>query len=724
LPSICKMMKIIKILGFITLFSAALLQNVNRTFATESVETLLLSGSDVRIIENEILTVNKTITITENATLHVINSKIIINFNANITLTDPKNGNPRLILTNSTLEPNLFTTKKYNIYAYGNSTLTFNSANIAKAEFFLYDSSSVTITNNSKIESSFFPRGNSVLEIYSSNLVKSATYVPKIEASENSNILLKNVKIDIAMYIYGKDRSKISILYSEGQYCEIQAWQYSEVSVSDVTRLLNLKFYDNSKGKLRNVGVIGNVYAYDLSDVELRDTGIFSRARAYGYASLYMSKTNVLFNIDAEKNPPLHDPTDKKGSGLMAMGNAIITVVESTIDITRMFDDTKATFISTIIKDANFYNHSNIYISGTTEKAICNFSDYSCGLLSVKSKGIVDMNVKNFGKIIAQNSARVRLISLTDYAKAYIIDSVLQMLLIKDCTQVSMRNSEITRYLEISDSGLAEIAKSKVLLIELRDLSKIVVSNNSAIQLLTIKDPSEIAVENSEIEEVTIQLSSVRAYFSNILPRKFTTWNIYTDTSLYIYEGGESPHISLNNTKITKGWNFFIEDYSTVEFTNCRLNTFEVCDNSIIKLYNTTTQYQTLKDGSQIQVYWYLDITALNDTIISVADEENQQIDSINVTNNQARFVLFEKSINAAETNTLNKYTVITDYKGQRQQQNIVVTSNIAFDLTQPSWWETNWPTILLPTVIVIGVLLATLIYLRRRRTKPVKSQI
>ena len=724
MPSICKVVKIIKILGFITLFSVALLQNVNRTFATESVETLLLSGNDVRIIENEILTVNKTITITENATLHVINSKIIINFNANITLTDPKNGNPRLILTNSTLEPNLFTTKKYSIYAYGNSTLTFNSANIAKAEFFSYDSSSVTITNDSKIESSFFPRGDSVLEIHSSRLKKSTIYVPKIEASGNSSTLLNNVIIDFAMYIYGKDRSKISILYSEGPNSEIQAWQNCEVSISDVTRLLNLKFYNNSKGKLHNVGVIENVYAYDLSDVELCDTGIGSRVRAYSYASLYMNNTDIFFSIDAEENPPPHDATDKKGSGLMAMGNARVTVIESTIDTTRMFDDTKATFISTIIQDANFYNHSSISISGTTEKAICNFNDYSYGLLSVKSRGIVDMNIKHFGKIIVQNSDRVRLISLTDYAKAYIINSVLQMLLIKDYTQVSMRNSEITRYLEISDSGLAEIAKSKVRLIELRDLSKIVVSDNSAIQLLTIKDPSEIAVENSKIEEVTVQLSSVRAYFSDILPRTFATWNIYTDTSLYIYEGGESPHISLTNTKITKGWNLFIEDYSTVEFTNCRLNTFEVCDNSIIKFYNTTTQYQTLKDGAQIQVYWYLDITALNDTIISVADEENQQIDSINVTNNQARFVLFEKSINAAETNTLNKYTVITDYKGQRQQQNIVVTSNIAFDLTQPSWWETNWPIVLLPIVIVIGVLLATLIYLRRRRTKPVKTQI
>jgi hypothetical protein len=736
-----KAVKIARILLIVTLLSTILFYNVKIALAQESLDEILLTGNDVRIIENtqitvnttevtenailyvinSVMSVNKTITVTENATVYIINSDIIINFNANVTLKNPKNGNPRFILIGSKLRANLLTTRTYKVYTYGNSTVNVNSTSITRTEFYLQDSSNVTI-KSATLESSFYLSGYATIEIKSSRIVKSSiSGMPTIVANENSEVSCESITMEPKMSVFGKGQAKISMYLSQGSQSEIQAMQDSEISISGGNNFLNFRFYNNSKGTIENVKLIYNVYAYDFSNVKLSNTAVYQRVRAYNHASVSMYKTSVQTNRDAEKSPPPHEPTDKKGSALMVMGSAKVVARESTVYLARAFDDACVIFVSTTIRNATFYNHSTITVSGSAEKISCDFNDYSYGFVNVKSTGAVDINVRNFGNIIIQDSDRIRQIFLDNYCKAYVLNSVLQVIYAKDHSEIYMANSQVTSYLGISDYVSMDMKKAVITLIETRDMSKIMVSSDSILKTFMIENSSKASISDSTIGEISIQLNSVQANFSGIRPKQFSTWDINANATLYIKDGGRSPSVSLTKTTILNEWNFLINGDSTLEFTDCRLNTFEACEDSTINFYNTTANYISLRDSCQMQVYWYLDVKAQNGTVVSVIDENNQE-KSINVTNNEARLVLFEKSLNATETINKNKYTINTEYNGQRQQQNIILTSNILYDLIQPSWIETNWHIIVIITVI--GILASGLIYRRIRKKGVDKTQI
>ena len=709
MPPVRKVVRIVRTLGFIIVLSALLFQNVNRALAAETVDTVFLSGNEVWLIENKTLTVNKGIVVTENATIQVVNSKITLNPSANVTLKDPKNGNPRFVVSKSTIEGYSPTTKS-RIYAYGNSTVNANKTTIKKAEFLLSGSSSVIIAY-SNVTASFFSSGKATVSVFSSSMNKITGFWPTIQAADNSRILLEGCSMNLVISIYGSDSATVSLLNSQGSNCEIEMSKDSKLLVSGGSRYSSVTFYDNSKGELEDVQLIYNIYAYDMSDVTLSKTAIVERIRAYDHASLSVDSITVQLNPLIEQNPQ----DAKLGSGLAATGNAQVTAMQSSIEIARMFDDAKATFISTTLEDARFYNHSSAIFTGIVEKVLGDFNDYSYGLVSVKSPGDVNFNLKHFAKIIIEDSSIIGRLYLDDYTKAYAINSVLRLLYVREHAEVSITNSSVTGSVGMSDNGILEMIGSRIALIETTDVSKLDASSKSVIQTLISKKLSQATIQDSEIGEITAQLSLVKAYFSGITIGTFATWNMQVGTSLQIYDGGESPSISLVNTEITKGWNFFFKD-STVEFNSSTLNTLEAFDNSSIKLYNTITQNQVLRGTTRIEVYWYLDIKAQNGTIISVTDENNHEIASTNVTNNQARFVLFQKNVTVSETTTANNYTVTIDYNGQRQQQTITVESYITFDLTQPSWWTTNWYTIVIPVVILLAIII--LIFRRKRKVK------
>jgi hypothetical protein len=580
---------------------------------------------------------------------------------------------------------------------------------------------------SSTLESSFYPSGNAAVTIKSSRIVKSSLAgMPEIVANEDSDVLFESVSMEPKMSVFANDRANVSMLLSQGSQSEILASQNSEISISGGNTFLSFRFYNNSKGTIASAK-LNNVYAYDLSDVVLTNTIIYQRVRAYNYASLSIYGTTVQTNREAERSPPPHEPTGKKGSGLMVLGNAKVIIRQSTINLARVFDDASATFVSTAIKNATFYDHSSITIGGSVDKVVCNFNDYSYGFVSIKSAGavnttrIVNINVRNFGNLVIQDSSGIGQILLDDYCNAYVLNSVLQVIYARENSEVYIANSQVTSYLGTSGYANINITKSNIALTEIGDLSEIAVSSSSTIQTLIATDSSKASIVGSTIGEITIQLNSVQANFLGIKPTTFNTWDINTNATLHIADGGRSPSISMTRAIITKGWNFFIEGDSTLEFTDCKLNTFVTRGVSTINFYNTTTGYTSLKDLSQIQVYWYLDVKAQNGTVVSVIDKDNHE-ESMNVTNNQARLVLFEKSINVTGTVTKNEYAVNIEYNGQSQHQNIILTSNIAYDLTQPSWLETNWYFIII--IIVIGILAFGSIYRRVRKTGVAKTQI
>jgi len=106
---------------------------------------LILTGNNVTIIEDR-FDINGSIIVEENATLILRNA--ILNFTQargyqfNMTFRNPSNGNPRLLVENTTITAN-----NYNIYVhfYGNSSASINKLEASKVALNTYEFSTASI---------------------------------------------------------------------------------------------------------------------------------------------------------------------------------------------------------------------------------------------------------------------------------------------------------------------------------------------------------------------------------------------------------------------------------------------------------------------------------------------------------------------------------------------------------------------------------------------------
>jgi hypothetical protein len=707
-------MKIVKVLGIIAVLSIVLFQDVEVASAAETVDNIILSGNDVLLYDNTTLTITGYVLITGNATL--IFSKSSVKFTlprANITLENPAGGNPRLILSESTLESPFNSPSHGRIYIYGNSTLTATQTTFKRLEISPCESSAVTV-EDSTLMSTVFASGTTRVSISSTSIKRLGSFYPRIEGKDYADLQLTKVSSDEAMYLIGKGHAKISLLTSQLPNWRIQMYENSQLYVSGGARYGTVEFYDNSKGKLNNVGLIGNIYAFESSNVELAKTATFNAIHARDNSMLILNDTYVVRNA-------LTDMSDKIGSGLVAFDKAKILAINSNIEKAKIFDNSQATFVSTKINSAYFYNYSGISLSGTTDLISCIFADHSSGLISVKSTGRVELTVTQFGNIILKDSKVIRRLSVYDYSTVYVMDSVLQWLYAEDYTKLIIMKSEIQNYLGTAGETTTEVTESKITLAEIRDLSRIAVFSKSVITSLTALDSSNVIIDSSEVGEATLRLTSVSASFSGLIPKTIPKWGTYTNASITALGDGESPIISFANVKLTKGWNFLVENNSNVEFVDCRLNSLQTSE-STVKFYNTTVAYQNLKSGSTIDVYWYLDVKAQNgtETLITIEDGNGSTIANVTMTEIQTRFILFEKTIDMTQSTFSDKYVVTIKSGGQSLQQNIQMSYNMLINTVPASFWETGW---YIPVIILIAAIVIVIAYLVVRRPRRLKRQ-
>ncbi|MGD8545785.1 MAG: hypothetical protein PVH12_06370 [Candidatus Bathyarchaeota archaeon] len=217
---------------------------------------LVLTGNNITIINGR-FDINGSIIVQENATLHLIDAVVNITQPLmgpyNITLKNPSNGNPRLIVSNSSLESNY----GFSIHFYGNSTLLADELRAYKYVYF-YDNSSAIINNSSPI---LFLRSD-----HSSNVQISGSEFVQMRCQGSSIVSIADS--NVPNFVEISSNSNTSILDSA---------------------VGNMGNYASSKTEVSNCTIMNTYFQGGPSSiVSLVNSGI-ERFRAWGSGKIFIS---------------------------------------------------------------------------------------------------------------------------------------------------------------------------------------------------------------------------------------------------------------------------------------------------------------------------------------------------------------------------------------------------------------------------------------------------
>jgi hypothetical protein len=135
---------------------------------------LILQGNNVTTIEGR-LDINGSIIVIENATLLLRGA--LLNFTQtdysqyNITLSNPSNGNPRLLAYNSTIT----SAYTFNVYLRDNSTTNIENCTI-NSSIVTYDHSMLSVSSESSVGGDVSARGSSIVEIHGSTIQSCSSF--------------------------------------------------------------------------------------------------------------------------------------------------------------------------------------------------------------------------------------------------------------------------------------------------------------------------------------------------------------------------------------------------------------------------------------------------------------------------------------------------------------------------------------------------------------------
>ena len=422
-----KKLTLITLILLLTSFKPFLYTNNNIAQATlqQLQGDLIINNSNVIIFEGN-LNINGSIIIEENATLIIKNA--ILNFTQtrnvqyNITLCNPKNGNPTLRIENATIHTNNY---KMYLYFYSNSSAKINKLTAPYISLSLQDHSNATIENsvidrmavggtcnikmsnslvhsdlgihenpnveifNSTIES-IHPEGgnkititNSTIEYhiapraYSANLTinqlkpdffkywnfKLNCSVTIAPGGKASNITIKNTQVNgWILYLKGLTNAKIS----RSRLKAIFAYDATTISIRD-SSLYKLSTNDNCKTQAYNT-TIQSVDLYKNSKLWLTNSKDHA-IQAYGESQVYVAwliKVHVTDSIN--QNVPLANVTATYQNTTIAAANITGTNGTTTLKlIEKIINTSEKHFIGIYTIEASYETHTKTMIINITE---------------------------------------------------------------------------------------------------------------------------------------------------------------------------------------------------------------------------------------------------------------------------------------------------------------------------------------------------------------------
>lgn len=659
-----------------------------------SLGDLKLSGNNIKDIANVKLTVNGSIIIKNNATLRIINSTLIFGSESyNITLKEPSNGNPRLIIIDSNIS--CTTTKDYkglSIHTFGNSSVLIKDSYFERVIINAGDSSNINIQ---KLTAAMQIRlyEASMLNATSLNFInikERPRFTSILECFDNSKALISDTIAETSIYVRGRESSTLKL-----NNCGT-SW--------------TIELYEKSNLYLSGGKVEGRINLNDASYAEIYNPSFIKTLNASGYARAKIHNTTIIFSTEHKTVlsdfSTLYIEKVKVRQQLLLLGSAKLSAINSQLRQVKMYDSSVLNAVNIELENLAAYGSSTFFASGKS-KLNCTFYEHSLALITNTYSTDFFISATDNAQLFILQGTAIGKLSLNKKATLYTTESKIQWLEVKDKVVASIIKTTIDSYLGILDEAKISIVDTKINILEASRASEISIekSNVSAINAF---DSSKINLKASFVGEITIFTYSVQCTFDNL---SYTTIaNCIAPNIITITGRGYTPTIILSGATV-KSWNVFVKD-SNINFTNCRLNTLKISGNSTIVFYNTTTSLMTVNDNSRVYVYWYVDVLAYNGTSVLVKNEKGEIVFQTNVSD-KARIILLEKVVNASATIISNKYNLLFIRDGEQQQHNIELISNMAINLTASKGFE--WYIILSIVITVIIILLTVVSWIRFR---------
>ncbi|MEM0095643.1 MAG: hypothetical protein QW660_03290 [Candidatus Bathyarchaeia archaeon] len=652
---------------------------------------LTLLGNDVIEVANAMLTVNGSIIIKNNATLRIINSSLTFNsINYNITLKEPSNGNPRLIIINSSISCRTTENNKgFSVYIYGNSSISIKNSYIERAIINARDTSKIDVQNLiASVQMNLYKSSMLNASLLNFISVKAPRFTPRLECFDGSRAFISNTIAEEAIYIRGRGSSIITL-----KNC-VTKW--------------TIELYEKSSLYLSGGKVEGRINLYDASNAEIISPYFLKNLNASGHANAKIYDTTIIFSttektVLSESSALFMEKVNVRQK-LLLLDNARLSAINSQFSQVEMYNITVLSALDTRFENLAAYGTSTFFVSG---KSQLNGTFHESSLAFIINTYSADSRIlaTDNAHIIISKSTIPGKIGLEKKATLYATESNLEFLEIKDNVVANMTKTTINSYLGIFDSAKVAVIDTKVNILSVSKTSESIIEKSN-VHAINAFDSSKIYIYMSFVSEITIYINSVQCTFEN-LGYTATSSAIHTiPGKVVIVRRGYAPTITYTSTEV-KNWNVFIMGDSSVNFTNCRLDTLMASGNSSIKFFNTTASRVTMNNNSHVHVYWYLDVVAYNGTSVLVKNGEGEVVFQTNVMD-RVRIILLERIINASTTIVSNRYVVVFNKDGQQQQYDIELTSSMVIDLTASKGFE--WYNVLIIVIIVIVALLIALV--------------
>ena len=728
---------------------------------------LILNGNNVTIIDNQILHINGSIIITENATL-IIRNNGGINFTQqysnqfNITLMHPANGNPRLIMeNNSGIAGN-----GYPLFLdfYGNSTMETNlAATPENVIFHFFDSSYANIT-----ESEFW-----LIYLYN-----------------NAILHVTNATLNY-VFLYGNSKATIS---NAEIYDEFFAGVNSEVTISNC-EIIKAEAYGNAKCYIYD-SVITNATLYEDAKAWLINTtaingAAYNNSIAYIYYYLDAHVTDLVGQDIPSANVTAYDIenalADSKLTGMD--GRARLTLMKGFANETGFYW-TGAYTIVTYYADCSNSTSVEIYDNAEIEVTLnifCNYPASYDGDITLKDNeclciyGLLNLN----GSIIAEENATLILrnawINLTQtYSDQFTITFRGNARLIVENSNITSDYSFMINFENNSTATINGLLTNAYILIFmhyssaditnstlLRNLyvysfAKVYASNCTIDRTVALFNNAECILSNCTVNDwITITVSSINATILDLKPGYINHWNFIENCTVEVDSAGHAPNITIIETHVD-GWQLNTYGYSNItilrsEFSclyfygstkaaiyrsNVAIST-STHENANCYLEDTTTFYlylygnsrvqttnvtitignATVYDNAKLYVGWWLNITVTDqegtpvpNVTLNITDSEGTTVTSGKI-DKWTKVKLLGKIVNATGTEyEFGEYTIDAEYEGHFSSATVLMNGNKEVTITLPFILPEFTLQIILTTLITLT--LTTLLYKRKQNQK------
>jgi hypothetical protein len=332
---------------------------------------------------------------------------------------------------------------------------------------------------------------------------------------------------------------------------------------------------------------------------------------------------------------------------------------------------------------------------------------------------------------------------------------------LKEESVATVQNSTITSYLMVYGFAFLSVTDVSYVNTLYAYSSAVVDVYNSTIDEWHNYDSPQVHVHNSVINSLLIGPESVECTISNLGLGLIDHWNFITDCSVNVLSGGSTPNVTLTNTFISHGWRFAFYDGSNASVIDSEIGEVFATGSSIVNLRSTHCTWATVQASSilhladssleVLEASSPQPILLLNSTYTTlhfsgsskvhlgwhlnahVVDSLDQNVNFANVTatyanttiaerkltdtSGEAQLALIEKIINASGEYPVGNYSVEAAYGTYSTSTSLNMTENKQITLKLEGFVIPEFPAMILLPLLMLGTLLAVLLYRKRTKT-------